>query len=106
MDGLDLEKAGVDLDERGSILVHFNFLKKAKEELRAQGVSFRAVELDQDAEGAALRARLGAMTGRTSVPSIWVAGDCIGGLNDGPGLLPLATAGALEPKLRTAGALQ
>ena len=38
-------------------------------------------------------------------PSVWVAGEYIGGLNDGPGLLPLDEQGELEPKLRAAGAL-
>ena len=63
------------------------------------------VELDEEADGAAMRCRLGIRTGRTSVPSVWVAGEYIGGLNDGPGLLPLDEQGELEPKLRAAGAL-
>ena len=52
-----------------------------------------------------MRCRLGIRTGRTSVPSVWVAGEYLGGLNDGPGLLPLDEQGELEPKLRAAGAL-
>ena len=58
------------------------------------------------AAGAALRARIGARTGRTSVPAIWVGADYIGGLNDGaPGLLPLDKVGDLDGRLRAAGAL-
>ena len=45
----------------------------------------KAIELDLDPDGAALRARLGARTTRTSVPSIWIGGEFVGGLNDGPG---------------------
>ena len=52
-----------------------------------------------------MRARLGARTQRTSVPSIWIGSEFVGGLNDGPGLVPLDTDGKLEPKLRAVGAL-
>ena len=81
------------------------FCKRAKETLAAKGVAFTAVELDEETEGAAMRARLGARTGRTSVPSVFIGGEYVGGLNDGPGLLPLDAQGELEPKLRAAGAL-
>lgn len=44
--------------------------------------------------------------GRTSVPSVWINGECIGGCNDGnPGLLPLKESGRLESILREARAL-
>ena len=65
----------------------------------------KAIELDLDPDGAAVRARLGARTTRTSVPSIWIGGEFVGGLNDGPGLLTLDADGDLEPKLRAVGAL-
>ena len=82
------------------------FCKKAKELLEAKGASFEVVELDEDGEGAAMRAQLGRRTGRTSVPSVFIGGEYIGGMNDGsPGLGPLEAAGALEDKLRAAGAL-
>ena len=68
--------------------------------------SYALINLDEREDGAALRARLGARTGRTSVPSIWLGGECIGGLNDGtPGLVPLKASGALEERLRDAGAV-
>ena len=42
-----------------------------------------------------------------SVPSIWIGGECIGGLNDGsPGLVPLDRSGELEPRLRSVGAME
>lgn len=81
------------------------FCKGSKELLDAKGVRYRVVELDLEPQGAAMRARLGARTGRTSVPSVWVAGECVGGLNDGPGLAPLDADGLLEPKLRAVGAM-
>jgi len=70
------------------------------------GVSFQAIELDQMGdEGKALRAQLGVMTGRTSVPNIWIAGEGIGGCNDGPGIMTLQKEGKLEPMLKAAGVL-
>ena len=92
----------------GALMYSFTtcpFCKKAKEALDAKGVKYSVVELDEEADGAAMRCRLGIRTGRTSVPSVWVAGEYLGGLNDGPGLLPLDEQGELEPKLRAAGAL-
>ena len=81
--------------------------KQAKELLDAKGVAYRAFELDEDALGAGMRARLGKRTGRTSVPSIWIGGECVGGLNDGnPGLVPLEERGELDAKLRAAGVLR
>lgn len=81
------------------------FCKRAKEALDAKGAVYTVVELDETADGAAMRARLGVRTGRTSVPSVWVDGEYLGGLNDGPGILSLDASGELEPKLRAAGAL-
>ncbi len=63
------------------------------------------VELDEEAEGAAMRARPGARTGRTSVPATWIGDEYVGGLNDGPGLAPLDADGKLEPMLRAVGAM-
>ena len=58
------------------------------------------MELDTIDEGNAIRAELGKLTKRTSVPSIFINGEAIGGLNDGmPGLLPLAKSGELEAML-------
>ena len=82
------------------------FCKQAKELLADKGVTYTLFELDEDEMGAGLRARLGARCGRTSVPSVWINGECIGGLNDGnPGLVPLEKRGELEPKLRAAGVM-
>eukprot|EP00442_Polarella_glacialis_P029965 CAMPEP_0115066824 /NCGR_PEP_ID=MMETSP0227-20121206/11030_1 /TAXON_ID=89957 /ORGANISM="Polarella glacialis, Strain CCMP 1383" /LENGTH=210 /DNA_ID=CAMNT_0002452785 /DNA_START=92 /DNA_END=724 /DNA_ORIENTATION=+ len=56
-------------------------------------------------EGAAKRAELGALYGRTSMPHIFIGGQSIGGLADGPGLLPLFESGELQSMLKAAGAL-
>jgi len=56
-------------------------------------------------EGKAIRAQLGVMTGRTSVPNIWIAGEGIGGCNDGPGIMTLDREGKLDDILKQAGAL-
>ncbi len=53
--------------------------------------------------GAALVAELGEITGRTSIPHIWIGGESIGGFNDGtPGLRPLIASGGLRPALERA----
>lgn len=60
--------------------------------------------------GAAVRAELGAMTGQTSMPHIFIGGKSIGGFATGtPGLKPLIESGQLQQKLsdatgQTAGA--
>ena len=86
------------------------FCKKAKELLDAKSASYTWLLLDDRSDGAALRARLGARTGRTSVPSVWMDGAYCGGLNDGlgeasPGLVPLEERGELDARLRAAGAI-
>ena len=96
---------------RGGVLMYSftscPFCKKAKELLDDKGASYVVVELDELSDGAARRARLGARTGRTSVPAIFIDGSYIGGLNDGsPGLAPLDAAGELVPRLKGAGALR
>jgi glutaredoxin 3 len=98
-----------EVDRGGVLMYSFTscpFCKKAKELLDEKGASYVVVELDELSDGAARRARLGARTGRTSVPAIFIDGSYIGGLNDGsPGLAPLDAAGELVPRLKGAGAL-
>jgi len=76
------------------------FSARAKAELRANAVPFTAHEHNLLPNGRALVAELGTRTGRTSIPSIFIAGVAIGGCNDGtPGLRPLIAAGGLEAAL-------
>lgn len=89
------------------------FCTEAKELLAEQGAKVKVVELGPEwvpgllpAEGAAIRAELGAMTGQTSMPHVFIGGTSIGGLATGtPGLKPLLKAGGLRDKLKEAGAL-
>ncbi|KAH8093336.1 DUF2358-containing protein [Aureococcus anophagefferens] len=82
------------------------FCKKAKELLDDKGATYTEIALDEREDGAALRARLGKRTGRTSVPAVWIGDGYVGGLNDGaPGLVPLDKAGELDGKLKSARAL-
>ena len=50
---------------------------------------------------------MGARVDRTSVPAVWIAGDFVGGCNDGPmgGVVGLDKRGGLDPLLAKAGAL-
>uniref|UniRef100_A0A0K6S8N2 Glutaredoxin domain-containing protein n=1 Tax=Chromera velia CCMP2878 TaxID=1169474 RepID=A0A0K6S8N2_9ALVE len=91
------------------------FCLRAKEVLGSEELGIKRMkvveldgDLDVDAEtGKAIRAELGKRTGRTSVPSVWVGGQFVGGCNDGGlgGVIPLLRAGALQKMLREAGAL-
>lgn len=82
------------------------FCKNAKVLLNDLNADYVAVELDQLPDGKAIRAELAAMSGRTSVPNIWINGQGIGGFNDGPGLNTLNKKGELRPLLEAAGALK
>lgn len=65
------------------------------------------VELNEVDGGYALRAELAEITGRTSVPAVFVGSEFVGGCNDGGlgGVITLQNQGKLEPMLRSAGAL-
>lgn len=83
------------------------FCLKSKQLLESKGVQYKVRELDEETNGNALRAMLGRRTGRTSMPSIWVAGDYLGGANDGGlgGIVTLDGEGKLDPLLKEAGAM-
>lgn len=72
------------------------FCDKAKAALEEASVPFDCIEVDQVEDGLAMRAILGDMTSRTSMPSIWIGGEYIGGCNDGPGLMPLIKNDSLD----------
>jgi glutaredoxin-related protein len=77
------------------------------------GVEVKSVELEGTpgtaalAEALAFRSELAGLTGRTSVPSIWIGGQYVGGYNDGGlgGLAPLYKSGKLRSLLEGANAL-
>lgn len=78
--------------------------------LRSAISNFALWQLDDPwSEGNPKRAALGRLTGKSSVPSIWIGGNYIGGCDDGPsddapGLVPLAFRGTLRERLEAAGA--
>jgi glutaredoxin 3 len=79
------------------------FCRRAKDYLDERGISYDVMELDDldGNQGNEIRAVLGKITKRTSVPSIFVKGRYIGGCNDGPGLLPLGESGELDKLLQS-----
>jgi glutaredoxin 3 len=83
------------------------FCVKAKAVLDAKGTKYTAVELDTDPEGKAIRAEMGELLGRTSVPAMWIDSTFLGGFNDGPtgGLNKLDESGELAKMLSAAGAI-
>ena len=76
------------------------FSAAAKAALRAEGVPFTAVEWNTTEGGAGFAPALAAKTGRSSIPHVFVAGESVGGCNDGnPGVRPLIAAGGLDDAL-------
>jgi glutaredoxin-related protein len=59
-------------------------------------------------EALAFRAELAALTGRTSVPSVWIGGQFVGGYNDGGlgGVATLYKSGRLRQLLVAANAIK
>ena len=102
---LSESKKGNMFSKKESTIAMFSFTTcpfciKAKQYLDENDIKYVTMELDTIDEGNAIRAELGKLTKRTSVPSIFINGEAIGGLNDGmPGLLPLAKSGELEAML-------
>ena len=82
------------------------FSKNARELLDAIGASYEAIELDKVPRGFALKKELSKLTGRSSVPNVFIRGESVGGCYDGPGVVPLYRSGELQEKLRRAGALK
>jgi len=80
---------------------------KAKQQLTEVGAAFRTIELNEVPDGYALRAEMAELTGRTSVPAVFIKGEFAGGCNDGGlgGVLALQRQGKLEPMLRAANAI-
>jgi len=87
------------------------FCTEATKLLDSIGATYKEVVLAPEwflmlGEGAAKRAVLGDIFGRTSMPHIFIGGRSIGGLTEGdPGLLPLYESGELEPALKAVGAI-
>jgi glutaredoxin 3 len=79
--------------------------------LAMTGAKFKNVRLDDPwQEGNPVRAELGKMVGRSSVPCIFIGGKYVGGYDAGPsdatpGIVVLAFQGTLRQKLEEAGAL-
>ena len=64
-------------------------------------------QLNEIDGGYALRAELAELTGRTSVPALYIGGEFVGGCNDGGlgGVMTLERDGRLKPMLAAAGAV-
>lgn len=84
------------------------FSIEAKRLLEESSIEYKEIEIaplfiQAEGDNAARRAELGEMTGRTSMPHIFINGESIGGLYDGtPGLAALIESGELEAMVRPA----
>lgn len=83
------------------------FCLKAKGVLDGMNAKYTVIELDADPDGKAIRAEMGDIIGRTSVPAIWIGKEFVGGCNDGPlgGIMKLNEEDKLEGMLKKVGAL-
>ena len=85
--------------------------KQAIKYLDVAGAKYKTVRLDDPWDkGNPIRAELGKMVGRSSVPCIFVGGEYVGGFDggvgdDSPGILEMAFKGTLREKLSAVGAL-
>mmetsp|Transcript_27885 Transcript_27885/g.41156 ORF Transcript_27885/g.41156 Transcript_27885/m.41156 type:complete len:203 (-) Transcript_27885:186-794(-) len=84
--------------------------KKAIKAMDSCGFEYTIVRMDDPwEEGNPLRAEIGKMVGRTSVPMMFIGGEYVGGFDGGvddkaPGLVDLAFQGVLQSKLEAASA--
>ena len=82
------------------------FSAAAKRALTAEGVPFTAVEWNETKGGAGFAPALAELTGRSSIPHVFVCGRSVGGCNDGdPGIRPLIASGGLDAALAGRGLL-
>jgi glutaredoxin 3 len=83
--------------------------KSAVKAMGASGFDYTVVRLDDPwDEGNKIRAEIGKMVGRTSVPMVFIGGKYVGGFDggindDAPGLVALAFRGCLQSMLKGAG---
>lgn len=76
------------------------FSAAAKAALRAEGVPFTAIEWNQTPGGGGFAPALATLTGRSSIPHVFIGGESVGGCNDGtPGIRPLIASGHLDEVL-------
>eukprot|EP00930_Biecheleria_cincta_P090483 TRINITY_DN79874_c0_g1_i1.p1 TRINITY_DN79874_c0_g1~~TRINITY_DN79874_c0_g1_i1.p1 ORF type:complete len:224 (+),score=40.24 TRINITY_DN79874_c0_g1_i1:91-762(+) len=111
-------RARIDSEVKSSPVVVYSyslspFCSEAKSLLDSLGARYKTIELAPEwlpglapVEAAQVRAELGALTGQTSMPHVFIGGKSIGGLFTGtPGLVPLLESGELVAKLKAVGAL-
>eukprot|EP00586_Coscinodiscus_wailesii_P013205 CAMPEP_0172506640 /NCGR_PEP_ID=MMETSP1066-20121228/196885_1 /TAXON_ID=671091 /ORGANISM="Coscinodiscus wailesii, Strain CCMP2513" /LENGTH=268 /DNA_ID=CAMNT_0013283755 /DNA_START=23 /DNA_END=829 /DNA_ORIENTATION=- len=85
--------------------------KKAVEAFDLVGANVKIIRLDDPWDkGNPMRAELGKLVGRTSVPFVFIGGEYVGGYDGGtsdvaPGMVNLAFKGTLSTQLKEAGAL-
>uniref|UniRef100_A0A7S2YNQ6 Glutaredoxin domain-containing protein n=1 Tax=Entomoneis paludosa TaxID=265537 RepID=A0A7S2YNQ6_9STRA len=100
------------IDENPVAMLSFTtcpYCVKAKQVLDSLGATYKTMELNTmpGLQSYAFRAELSELTGRTSVPAIWIGGEFVGGCNDGPmdGVVTMQQSGKLEQLLKNVGAL-
>ncbi|CAM9239904.1 unnamed protein product, partial [Heterosigma akashiwo] len=62
------------------------YCTKAKTALQSTGAKFEVVELDTMSDGGAIQSALSSLTGRRTVPNVFIGGKTVGGGDDVEGL--------------------
>lgn len=65
----------------------------------------QVAEIDLLSNGSEIQEALQDLTGRSTVPNIFIAGKSVGGYSDGPGVNTLAQTGELSKLLQAAKAI-
>ncbi|CAK4668283.1 unnamed protein product [Aphanomyces euteiches] len=78
------------------------YCHQAKQVLTSVGAKYVVIELDERSDGAAIQSALQELTGRSTVPNVFVKTTTIGGGSD---VAKLKSEGKLVPLLKDAGIL-
>ena len=96
----------IDSKELGKTLIFgktwCGFSNQAKSFLEQQGATYTAVELDLRGDGADIQMELTEITGQRTVPSVWIAGEFVGGCSE----LMAIDRQELAKMLKEAGSLE
>jgi len=76
------------------------YCTNVKKLLKEIEVSFGVLELDNDPNGSTIQDGLKDLTGRSTVPSVWIGGKCVGGCDD---VVAAKKSGKLKAILQDAG---
>mmetsp|Transcript_31995 Transcript_31995/g.42219 ORF Transcript_31995/g.42219 Transcript_31995/m.42219 type:complete len:116 (+) Transcript_31995:116-463(+) len=78
------------------------YCTKAKQAISSTGAKFEVIELNNMSNGSKIQSALAKMTGRRTVPNVFISGKTVGGGDD---VEELKRSGKLDTLLQDAGAM-